>query len=179
MVSSGSGGGFAPYKHSRTQASSNSKLTHHIHQPGTVSTLHAMKQSLTLLITLQDNLLDLQHLANRQKKRKHKDCAGDLGARPEVVLFTLPMFHLCGIITGPPLRKEVWGIGQRGKDNTDFGEHQQSLIRDRGYDFWCVSRDRCYKFISEIGVRHLILHMVGDQWLLMMWTFKIIRHLGP
>lgn len=81
MVSSSSGGGRAPYKHSRTQASSNSRLTHHIHHPGTVSTLHAMKLSLTLLISLQGNLLDLQHLANRKKKRKHKDCAGDLGAR--------------------------------------------------------------------------------------------------
>lgn len=81
----------------------------------------------------------------------------------EVVLVTLPILHLCEIITCLPLRKETWEIGQRRKDNTDFGEHQQSLIRNRGYDFRCVSRDGCYKLISEIEARHLIF--THSRWL--------------
>ena len=72
------------------------------------------------------------------------------------------------------------GLGNRPKkkDNMDIGEHQPSLIRNGGYDFLCVSRDGCYKFISEVGARHLILYTVGDRWLLMMWTLKIVRRLG-
>lgn len=97
----------------------------------------------------------------------------------EVVLVTLPILHLCEIITCLPLRKETWEIGQRRKDNTDFGEHQQSLIRNRGYDFRCVSRDGCYKFINEIEARHLILHTVGGPWLSMVWALKIVSCLGP
>lgn len=90
------------------------------------------------------------------------------------MLVPLPMLHLCKIITWPHLKKGAWEIGQRRKDNMNFGKYQQSLIRNRGYD----SRDGCYRFISETGAKHLILHRVGDRWLLMMWTLKIVRHLG-
>lgn len=116
-------------------------------------------------------------MANRQK-RKHKDDAGGLGARPGSGVCHFA--HTLLVQNNHMASLEGRGLGNRPKkkDNMDIGEHQPSLIRNRGYDFLCVSRDGCCKFISEVGARHLILYTVGDRWLLMMWTLKIVRRLG-